>query len=71
MTEIYDYIHYLSLEATEELRNKVLELFDIGYLGYFMDEFNQLKKTIDKFDERGIFSIYQCVDIRRLLPNDK
>ena len=67
MSEIYDYFDYLSLEATKELRNKVLELFDIGQLGYFMDEFNQFKKIIDKFDERGLSSIYECVNIRRLV----
>ena len=67
MSEIYDYFDYLSLEATKELRNRVLDLCDIGYLGYFIDEFNQFKKIIDKFDERGLSSIYECINIRRLV----
>lgn len=67
---IYDYVNDLSLQATEELRVKALELFDISYLGHFVDEFEKFKKIIDKFDERDISSIYECVKIRRLVNND-
>lgn len=69
--EIYDYINYLSLEATEELRKKALKLLDISYLGFFIDEFNEFKKILDQFDKRDIRPVYECIKIRRLENNGK
>ncbi len=71
LEEIYNYVNPLSLDATEELRNMVLALLDISYLGHFVDEFEKFKKIIDKFDKRDIRSIYECVRIRRLVNDDK
>ena len=68
---IYDYIEPLFLEASEELRNKALRLFDISYLGHFIDEFEQFKKIISKFDERNMSSAYECIKIRRLVNDDE
>lgn len=71
ISKIYDYINPLLLAAMEELRSKTLELLDISYLGCFIEEFEKFKKIINKFDERQMKPIYECICIRRLVKDDK
>ena len=71
ISKIYDYINPLLLAAMEEVRSKTLELLDISYLGCFIDEFEKFKKIINKFDERKMKPIYECICIRRLVKDDK
>lgn len=69
--QIYNYIDDLFLKASEELKNKAFDLLDISYLGHFIDEFEKFKKIIDKFDARELTSAYECIQIRRLVKDDK